>query len=102
MTRGPTSRVRISSVSPLLRRRLFFQPPYSTFSTVTGPLGAGWAVTASGRATVSPTRKARIGAGQGGTGSSSGGAGAVRPPRCRSGDLADRFAGVLRQLLAAD
>src|SRR6266446_5134182 len=40
MTRGPTSSVRISSASPLLSRRLFFQPLYSTFSTVTCPFSA--------------------------------------------------------------
>src|SRR5438132_57892 len=40
MTRGPTSRVTISSVSPLLSRRLFFQPLYSTFSTVTLPFSS--------------------------------------------------------------
>src|SRR5437879_1268673 len=37
MMRGPTSRVTISSTSPLLMRRLFRQPPYSTFSTTSVP-----------------------------------------------------------------
>src|SRR4051812_16487116 len=34
MTRGPTSRVTTSSASPLVRRRLFFQPRYSITSTI--------------------------------------------------------------------
>src|SRR5206468_4198903 len=35
MTRGPTSSVTTSSASPLLTLRLFFQPLYSTLSTLT-------------------------------------------------------------------
>src|SRR5207249_9718994 len=38
--RGPTSRVTISSASPFVSRRLFFQPPNSTFSTVTFPFSS--------------------------------------------------------------
>src|SRR5437868_6967101 len=37
MIRGPTSSVTINSALPLESRTLFFQPRYSTFSTVTGP-----------------------------------------------------------------
>src|SRR4051812_44385294 len=44
MTRGPTSSVMISSASPLLSLRLFFQPRYSTFSMVTPAAGASVAV----------------------------------------------------------
>src|SRR5438105_14250039 len=45
MIRGPTSSVTINSTSPLLRRRLCFQPLYSTFSTVIFP----WSAAADGR-----------------------------------------------------
>src|SRR4051812_15963795 len=38
MTLGPTSRVTINSTWPLLILRLFFQPLYSTLSTVTAAL----------------------------------------------------------------
>src|SRR4051794_10569079 len=40
MIRGPTSSVAISSTSPLLILRLFFQPPNSTVSTFTFPSAA--------------------------------------------------------------
>src|SRR5438067_50405 len=40
MTRGPTSRVTITSTSPLDIRRLFFQPLYSVFSIVILPSAA--------------------------------------------------------------
>src|SRR5262245_12312272 len=38
MTRGPTSRVTISSAEALAIRRLFFQPRYSTFSIMGSPV----------------------------------------------------------------
>src|SRR5438128_1717426 len=44
----------ISSASPLLRRRLFFQPRYSTLSMVTFPFSAAGAGDASPAATPSP------------------------------------------------
>src|SRR5438067_2374922 len=50
MTRGPTSRVTISSTSPLLILRLFFQPRYSTFSTVTDTAARPFSAVAAGGA----------------------------------------------------
>src|SRR5438477_9515208 len=72
MTRGPTSSVTISSASAFARRRLFFQPRYSTTSTGGSP---GCQNSASPAALVPP------GAAGGAAG---GGAGGADPPAGRS------------------
>src|SRR5262245_57508503 len=101
MTRGPTSRVTISSASPLLRRRLFFQPWYSIFSTAALPFSAARRPGSAAAAAASTTAARASSRPDHSRGAFTG----IGPHGCGGGSsnlLGVRGGRVARQVLAAD